>query len=143
MEIKDLEVDQGCTFEWLILVQDINGNPLDMTNYTGGTAGVRCAIKKRATDPLSVVPISLSILNNTGLIAAKNSGRCHLTTAEFAALEPDLSGKCYVLMVIEATNTANKPTGAFLYDMEIEDNTGYVFKPYRGTFTFKNKEMTT
>lgn len=143
MEIKDLEVDQGCTFEWLILVQDIDGNPLDMTLYNSGTAGARCAIKKRASETVSAVAVNLSILNKTGILAAKDNGRCHLTISELAALLPDASGKCYILVGIEASETANRPTSTYHYDMDIEDLTGYVFKPYRGTFTFKNKEITT
>lgn len=133
MEQQDLEVTQGSTFEWLMLINDINGSPLDMNSYTGGTAGARGKIRKKYTDLAATASFTCSILNNTGVSAALTSGTLHLTTAEIAALKADTYGKCYVLATLPATTTAGIAKGTYVYDIEIEDGTGFVFKPYAGT----------
>lgn len=131
--IKDIEITQGSTFEWLILVNDVNGVPLDMAGYAGVTAGVRGSIRKRYTDPTPLKSFAISILNNTGVLAAIAMGKCHLTTEQTAALVPDSSGSCYLLVILSAADTAALPKGDSVYDIEIEDTYGYVFKPFSGS----------
>lgn len=141
MPVQDITIVQGSTFEWLILVLDVDDNPLDMVTYTGGTAGVRGSIRKKSSDLLPLVNFTIQILNNTGVLAAKAAGRCHLTAAQTAALEPDASGSCYALILLEAADSSAISIGTKLYDIEIEDPTGYVFQPYSGS-VFVTPEIT-
>lgn len=131
-EQRDLEMEQGSTFEWLILVRGIGGVPLDMTNYIGGTAGVRGHIRRKYSDADYLKVFSISVLDATGVAAAVAGGMLHITSGDVAALEPDASGKCYLLVRLDAADTAELPSKS-VYDIEIEDTYGYVFKPYRGS----------
>jgi hypothetical protein len=133
--IQDIEIIQGSTFEWLILVKDVNGLPLNMTTYTGGTAGVRGKIRKKTSSADVITSFTVSILNNTGVLAAMTAGRCHLTTAQIAALQTDAVGKCYALLILEAATTDTIGKGPYVYDVEIEDTTGFVFMPFSGAVT--------
>ena len=131
----DIEITQGSTFELLIPINDVNGAPLDMTGYTGGTAGARSKIRKAYSDAAATCSFVAAILANAGILTAISNGQCHLTTADIAALEPDASGKCYILLTLSATATAAIPKGNYVWDCEIEDTYGFVFKPYRGAVT--------
>lgn len=128
-------VKQGDSFEWLILILDVNSSPLDMTSYTGTTAGARGMIRKKYSDALPTETFTISRLNKTGILSAISNSLCHLTTAEIAALQTDASGKCYLLVTLAATETAGMLKGTYYYDIEIEDTKGFVFTPYTGTFT--------
>lgn len=132
MATRDISIIQGATFEWLLLVNDVNGAPLDMTGFVGGTAGGRGMIRKKYSDVAALKSFAITIINKTGVLAAITAGTCHLTTAEIAALELDTAGKCYLLIRLSATDTAALTKGAAVYDIEIEDTTGFVFKPYTG-----------
>lgn len=134
-------IKQGDTFEWLFLVNDINGTPLDMSGFTGETAGVRGMLRKYYTDTTPKATFDTFILNKTGIEAAIAAGTCHLTTAEIAALKADVNGSCYALARMDADVTAGLAKGAYVYDIEIEDTTGFVFTPYVGSFTV-NPEAT-
>ena len=133
--VKDIEITQGSTFEWLILIKDVNGAPLNMTTYTGGTAGSRGMVRKKHTDATPLKTFTITTLNKTGVLAAIAAGTCHLTTAEIAALEPDTAGKCYLLVRLPASDTSTLVKGSAVYDVETEDTTGFVFKPYTGAVT--------
>ena len=128
----DLTVIQGSSFEWLIKVLDVNGSPLNMTGYTGGTAGARGQIRKKYEDVSPTKSFTITILNKTGINSAITAGNCHLTTQEIADLEPDSAGKCYLLVRLPASDTTSLIKGNYFYDIEVEDTTGFVFKPYFG-----------
>jgi hypothetical protein len=130
-EQLDIEIEQGSTFEWLILVRGINGAPLDMTNYVGGTAGARGHIRKTYSDLNPMAIFSISTLNKTGVLQAISNGILHLDQPSIDALVSDGAGKCYLLVRLSASDTAGISTKG-VYDIEIEDTYGYVFKPYRG-----------
>lgn len=131
---QDLSMEQGTTFEWLVLINDVNGVPLNMSGYVGGTAGARGMIRKRYSDTTILKSFTISILNSTGVNTAITAGQVHLATADVAALQPLASGSCYLLIRLVAADTAALPTTC-VYDIEIEDTTGYVFKPYRGNIS--------
>lgn len=138
MAQQDLEIRQGSTFEWLIQVNDVNDVPLDMVGYTGATAGARGMI--RATYAGAVIKsFAITILNKTGVQAAIAAKTCHLTTAQIAALQLATVGSCYLLVRLTATDTAAIPAAtqgtSYYYDIEVEDTTGFVFKPYYGVIT--------
>lgn len=129
----DIEITCGSSFEWLTLINDVNGVPLDMADYIGATAGARGMIRKKYADTIATETFTISKLNNTGILAAIQNSTCHLTDAQVAALEPDSSGSCYLLILLSASETSAIPKGTYVYDIEIEDTYGYVFKPYSGT----------
>lgn len=133
MTTKNIKIVQGSTFEMLALIKDVNGDPLDMTGFTGGTAGARGVYRKKYTDAAALETFTITILNKTGVEAAIAAGTCHLTTAEIAALEPDTSGKPYLLIRLTATETAALAKATGVYDIEVEDTLGFVFKPFTGT----------
>lgn len=135
MATKDIKITQGSTFEWWMLIKDVNGTPLDMAGFTGGTAGARGKIRKKYSDAAALASFTITILNKTGMLAAITAGTAHLTTAEISALQPDTSGKCYLLVRLTATETAALAKTTAVYDIEVEDSTGFVFKPYTGTVT--------
>lgn len=136
MATRNLEITNGSTFELLALINDVNGTPLNMTGYTGGTAGARSKIRKKASDVAASATFTVSILNKTGVLAAIAAGQCHITTAEIAALKADSVGKCYVLLRLTATDTAALAKGCYqIWDLEIEDTSGFVFKPFTGSVT--------
>lgn len=135
MAILNLDISQGSTFELLLLVKDVNKDPLDMTLYSGGTAGARGMIRKKYSDTSPIETFTISILNKTGVLAAIAVSQCHITDEEIAALEPDTSGKCYLLIRLTAAETAALAKGVAYYDIEIEDTYGFVFKPITGTVT--------
>lgn len=132
----DIEITQGSTFELLALIKDINGSPLDMTGFTGGTAGARGSVRKKYADAAALKTFAITILNKTGVLAAIAAGTCHLTIAEIGALQPDTVGKCYLLIRLTATDTAALVKGSGVYDVELEDTTGFVFKPFTGAASF-------
>lgn len=132
MSIKDIEIKQGKTFEWLILALDVNGAPLNMAGFTGGTAGSRGMIRKRYSDTTPVATFDMVVLNKSGVLDAVASGACHLTTAQIAALEENSAGVCYILVTLAAAATAVIPQGEYVYDIETEDTTGFVDENYRG-----------
>ena len=141
MDIQTITITQGSTFEWLILMQDVNGLPLDMVTYTPAPAGVRGSIRRKYADTTPVVSFVCSILNKTGVLAAKAASRCHMTTAQETALLDDSVGSCYALLILEAAVTAamtppKDKNFPLIYDVEVEDATGYVFKPYSGVVSF-------
>lgn len=135
MAILNLDISQGSTFELLLLVKDVNKDPLDMTLYSGGTAGARGMIRKKYSDTSPIETFTISILNKTGVLAAIAVSQCHITDEEIAALELDTSGKCYLLIRLTAAETAALAKGVAYYDVEIEDTYGFVFKPITGTVT--------
>lgn len=140
MTEKNITIVQGSSYEDLYLVNDVNGDPLDMAPYTDvgtktQTSGARGMIRKKFEDVAATASFTMDILNNTGLRAAITAGKLHLSDTEVAALLPDASGKCYILVTMTATVTKAIAKGTYKYDHEIEDITGYVFKPYFGTCT--------
>jgi len=133
--VKDIKITQGSTFEMLALINDVNGVPLDMTGFVGGTAGARGMYRKNYTDTTPLETFNISILNKTGVTNAISVGTCHITTAEIDALQPDTAGKCYLLIRLTAVETAALAKGTGVYDIEVEDVTGFVFKPFTGAVT--------
>lgn len=133
MAILNLDIIQGSTFELLLLVKDVNDDPLDMTMYTGGTAGARGMIRKSFSDTLPIETFNISIMNKTDILNAIAISQCHITDEEIATLEPDTSGKCYLLIRLSASETAALNKGRAYYDVEVEDTFGFVFKPISGT----------
>lgn len=131
-EIFNIEIEQGSTFEWLALICDINGVPLDMGGYTGGTAGARGIIKKSYLYTTALALFTITIIDSAEVLAAVVAGQLHISSAVEAALEPLTVGKCYLLIRLDAAVTAALPVGSGVYDIEIEDTTGFVFKPYKG-----------
>lgn len=138
-KVKDIEILQGTTFDWLMLAETVDKTPLDMTGFTGGTAGARGMIRKSKA-AAATASFVISILNKTGVIAAKAAGTCDITAAEIAALEPDTSGKCYLLITLTATATAAITAGTYKYDIEMEAPTGRVHKPYMGAFVVRDEQ---
>lgn len=130
--VLDIEVIQGSTFEWLMLINDVDDVPLDMASFTGGTAGARGKIRKYYTSVTSTEDFTITVLNKTGVLAAIAAGTCHITVAEIAALKLDAVGSCYLLVRLTAVETAAVTKGNYVYDIEVEDLTGFVFKPYMG-----------
>lgn len=134
MAIKNLKIKKGSSFEFVALINDVNGAPLDMTTYNGGTAGARGKIRKNESATSALVSFTIAILNKTGILAAIAAGQCHLTTAEIAALLPDTSGKCYIHVKLTSTETAALVGKSAIYDIEIEDvsTPAFVFPAYEG-----------
>lgn len=134
MSVKDIKIKRGSSFEWLMLINDQNGTPLDMTTYTGGTAGVRGKVRKNESSPAALATFTTTILNKTGVLAAIAAGNCHLTTAEIAALKADTFGKCYALATLASTSTAGITGTSAIYDIEVEDvsTPPFVFPAFEG-----------
>lgn len=130
--VLDLEIIQGSTFEFLALIKDVNDLPLDMDTFTPVPAGARGMIRKKYSDAQEIVEFDIAVMNKNNIVAEEALGGIHLTTAEIDALEPATSGKCYLLITLSATATAGIPKGNYVYDIEIEDLTGFVFKPFSG-----------
>jgi hypothetical protein len=129
--LQDIEIIQGSTFEWLLYITDVNGDSLDMSGYTGGTAGVRGAIRAKYGDVspyLNLTPL-LVVANKTGVIATG----IHLSDLEIAELKLVAEGSCYIVLELTAAQTAAMAKGKYVYDIEIEDLTGFVFKPVMGS----------
>lgn len=139
-EVEDLTIDQGSTFEWLILMRDVNRQPLDMSAYFGGTAGARGHIRKSVSDDTVMASFDCHILDRTGVVDAMSNGLLHIEQATVDALLSDDNGKCYLLVRLDAADTAAISANG-VYDIEVEDTFGYVGKPYRGSVTL-NKEST-
>lgn len=135
MPIKNLTITQGDTFEWLIPINDVNGVPLDMSGYIGGTAGARGGIYKKSSDPAPVKSFAVTIVNKTGVLAAIAADLFRATTAEIAALSADNTGKRYLLVRLTAADTKAIAVGGYVYKIEIEDTLAFVFKPYKGNVT--------
>lgn len=137
MAALDIEINQGTTFSWLILVKDINGDPLDMSGFTGADGGnVRGMIRRRYSDLTATATFDCTILDDAGVIDAISNGMCRLTTAEITALLPAATyGSCYALIYMAPADTAAIPAGSYFYDVEIEDNTGWVDRQYEGSAT--------
>ena len=135
MPVKNLIITQGDTFEWLIPVNDVNGNPLDMSGYTGGTAGARGGIYRKSSDAAPVKPFAVTILDKSGVLAAIAADLFRATDAEIAALSADNTGKRYLLVRLTATETKAVAVGGYMYKIEIEDTLGFVWKPYKGQVT--------
>jgi len=133
MATHHLRIEQGSTFEWLILVTTRDNVPLDMSGYVGGTAGARGMIRSTYEAPSELVSFDISILNKSGILGMINTGKCHLPTTVIDSLKDDLDGSCYLLVRLEASDTSSLPKGNAVYDLEIEDTFGYVIKPYKGT----------
>jgi hypothetical protein len=134
MSTLDREVRQGKTFGWLILVTDINGAPLDMTSFAGGSAGVRGGVKRFFSDANYTKAFTLSILNKTGVLAAIASGLYKLDTVGVTTLVADSVGKVYVLVTLTATETAAIPKGRYVYEIEAQDSLGFVLPVFDGEF---------
>lgn len=134
MELN-LEIIQGSTFEWLIQINDVNDVPLDMVGYTGGTAGARGMVRRAYSDAAATKSFTINILNKTGVLAAVAAKTLHLTTSQIAALQADTVGSCYLKVRLTSTETAALAKGTYVYDIEIEDTTGFSFKPYSGEIT--------
>lgn len=132
MPYKKLTITRGDTFEWLIPVSDVNGAPLDMTAYVGGTAGARGGIYRKSSDPLPLKAFSVQILNKTGILAAIAADLYRATAAEIAALTADNTGKRYLLVRLTAADTTALEVGGYVYKIEIENTTAFVFKPFKG-----------
>jgi hypothetical protein len=129
--LQDIEIIQGSTFEWLLYITDVNGDSLDMSGYTGGTAGVRGAVRVKYTDGspyLNLTPL-LSVHNRSGVV----SSGIHLSDLEVADLKPNTEGACYIILKLTASQAAAMAKGKYVYDIEIEDTTGFVFKPVMGS----------
>lgn len=141
MAIKDIKIKKGSSFEFLALINDQNGAPLDMTGYTGGTAGARGKIRKNESATAALVSFTIVILNKTGVVAAVAAGQCHATTEEIAALKADTFGKCYILATITSTDTAALVGKTAIYDIEIEDKStpAFVFPAYEGTVEMRGE----
>ena len=129
----DIEITQGSTFELLIPILDENGAPLDMSGYTGGTAGVRAMIRKRTADAAPSATFDCSILNKTGIQNKIAISEFHCSSSDLSSLYDDSFGSCYLLLRLTATVTAALPVGKYkIWDVEIEDTYGFVFKPETG-----------
>lgn len=135
MPVKNLIITQGDTFEWLIPVNDVNGNPLDMSGYTGGTAGARGGIYRKSSDADPIKPFAVTILDKSGVLAAIAADLFRATDTEIAALSADNTGKRYLLVRLTATETKSVAIGGYMYKIEIEDTLGFVWKPYKGQVT--------
>lgn len=135
MATQNLVISQGSTFELLLLVRDVDKDPLDMTFYIDGTAGARGMIRKRYSDTSPIETFTISILNKTGILEAIAISQCHISEEDIEVLEPDTSGKCYLLIRLTATETAALAKGIAYYDIEVEDTFGFVFKPLVGSVT--------
>lgn len=135
MPVKNQTITQGDTLELLIPINDVNGNPLDMSGYVGGTAGARGGIYKKSGDADPVKPFAVTILDKSGVLAAIAAGLFRATDDEIAALSPDNVGKRYLLVRLTAAETKALAIGGYMYKIEIEDTLGFVWKPYKGPVT--------
>jgi len=123
---------QGDTFEWLILVQDIEGNPLDMSSYVGGTAGARGMIRKSPKDNSALAAFDIYVLTGPEVVAAISEGKYRTDAQTIASLEPFSSGRCYLLVRLDSDITSALPAKRLCFDIEVEDTSRYVFKPCVG-----------
>jgi hypothetical protein len=128
---QDLEITQGSTFEWVFKALDINRLPLDMSGYVS-PAGVTGMIRKKYTDAVATESFNIAVKTGPELAAMVTAKTLHLTTTEVASLEPVGSGSCYVVVTLTAIETAAIVKGTYVYDIEIKDTLGFVFKPYSG-----------
>lgn len=134
-ETYDHTIYQGDTFEWLILIEDVNGLPLDMSGYVGGTAGPRGMIRKNPKAADVLAEFDIYTLTGSGVLTAISNSQYHADADTIASLEDDSVGSCYLLIRLNADVTATLPAKRLAYDIELEDTYGYVFKPYVGSFT--------
>lgn len=136
MPVRNLTINRGDTFEWLIPLSDVAGAPLDMTGFTGGTAGTWGKIYKNPGDAVAVKSFTISVLNKTGVLAAIAAGLFRpLTAAQIAALPDDTAGKCFLLVRLTDTDTAALPVGGYVYEIKTKDTHAFAFTPYKGPLT--------
>lgn len=108
----DLEIIQGDTFRWIIMVQDSTGAALDLTGYT-----VRGQIRKAYTDVSPTETFNVTI-------------------------DPDqVTNMGKVTLLLNPAETAAINKGSYKYDVELEadtdgvQNNSEVHKLYRGSVT--------
>jgi hypothetical protein len=111
-EQLDLEMIQGDTFRWIIMVQDSAGAPLNLTSYT-----VRGMIRKAYTDLTPTESFNVAKATQTGADIGK------------------------VVLTLTAAETAAIDKGSYKYDVELEadtdgtENNADAYKLYRGSVT--------
>lgn len=105
----DLKVEKGATFKKRLIIKDSNKNPIDLTGYIA-----RMHIRPNARS--SVIIMDLTTTNSRILITP-------------------LQGQIDLIITDEDTSgiTFN---GSALYDLELEDSGGEVFKIARGLVFF-------
>ena len=102
-EILDWDdVEQGSTFQWEIYLLDTDG--VTPLDLTGCT--VRSQLRKSYSDTNPTLSFTCTIN------PVPTTGR--------------------VIISATATQTAAVPKGKYVYDVEVEDTVGKVFKPYKG-----------
>lgn len=106
-------MEQGATFKRTITITDDTGTPWDLTGYSARMQ-IRNTIDAASTE----------------LDISTTSGEITLTPA---------SG--IVTVEVPATDTANLTFDTAVYDLEIEDGSGFVWRIIQGTVTL-NKEVT-
>lgn len=133
MSNQDLTIKQGTSFEWVILVTDVNDYPLNMVDYVGGTAGAKGHIKKNFSDRTPIAEFDVTITDSTSLEVLVANKELHLTIAQLSSLQNVLSfGKCYLLVRLSSSVSSSLDRGAYVYDIDVEDTLGFVFKPFSG-----------
>ena len=100
----DLLIEQGATFQKKLIWQDADGNPIDITNYTG-------RMQVRESKDATVILVELTTVNGRITIGGANG-------------EIDLE--------IDATTTAALTFSSAVYDLELEDTGGIVTRLVEG-----------
>jgi hypothetical protein len=92
--IYDMTIEQGATFALNLTLQDADGDPFDLTGYTG-----RAQLRVRYSDASPLVSFTVTV-PQVGTLATEGKLSVGLT----------------------ATQTANLPPRALVYDLELVKN---------------------
>lgn len=104
----NIVADQGATFTRTVYWKDVNGNPIDLTDYS---ARMQVRAKYTSTTP------TLSLVSPTNISLGGGSGS--------------------VIVVVSATTMAAVTAGEYVYDLEMVASNNVVTRLLQGTFTVR------
>jgi hypothetical protein len=110
----NLEIEQGTTFSVLAVWKDVNGNPVDLSNYTA-------RMQIRSSYASNTIAESLTTSNNE--ISLSSEGEITMS------LPPNRTSAIFV----DYTQTTNPPRTKYVYDLELVSPDAVVTRLLFGT----------
>jgi hypothetical protein len=119
--LLNITVDQGSALDYIFMVQDSNGAAFNLT-------GCSAALMVRKTYSSASASISATTVNAKLVITSAVGGQLtwHIIPADTVPI---------------TFNAVNDDTIDCVYDLEITNGAGFIYKAARGTFTI-NREVT-
>ena len=113
----NISVDQGATFSTYVSLTDDNGNPLDLTAYSG----IACMRTSYAS--VNAVPFQVSLANGNVTLALDANTTSNMTRPRYL----------YDLFLIDGSNTYTKVLEGVVYVTPsiTHPNTGYTYYTWR------------